>query len=480
MVLEINKIARNFLSIGVSNILGQVLTFLIGTYYAKILGTTGFGNITLVQAIIMYFNMIVLFGLQTFGTREISKDKRNIETITGNILVLRLIIFIICYIVILITSFIFRKDIVFNVLLPIYGISLLPYALNIDWVFMGLQDMQYNGVYNIIRNFIPCILIYLFLKSSNQITLVPIFTIVGLVFGSLYQLYIYFFKEKLKLKINLNKRAVYKYLSYGSPFLISGILAMINCNVDRIIIGFVISKSDAGIYASAYYIVAFLTSLITIIFSPVFPLYIEYFHHGNIQKLKLIHNNMAKIIAMIIVPITIGGLILAKDIILFVFGEQYIRAYVPFAILMVYSLLLFIRETYGYGLNAWNMEKKYLKIVAISSIVNLALNLLLIPKFGINIAAVTTTISEIINLIFMKKYACKIINLNYCKYIIKISPAAFIMTISVIILKFINLNVILNIVLSASVYVFFILIFKYITLDEIKSFFIKKQLNIKK
>lgn len=474
-MFKINKVAKNFLSVSLSNILSQVFIFLVGTYYAHRLTTEGFGNVTLVQAFMVYFTLFTLFGLQTYGTREVSKDVNSVSLIAGNILTLRFIIFIISYLFIFIMSFAFKNDSVFRGLLLLYGVTLLPSALNIDWIFFGLQKMHYNAVYNIIKSLIPFVLVAIFLKTQADIFIIPIVTFIGLLLGFIYQFYIYFFKEKLKIRIHLNKEIIISLILYGMPFLISGILATVNCNVDRIIIGFTRGKSEAGIYASSYYIIFFLMNVVAMIFTPIFPILINLYHLEKKNELKKLCDNTARIIIMIVTPIVVGGIILSKGIISNMFGIKYESGSTAFSILLIYIFLLFIREVYGYGLNAWNMEKRYLKIVTVSSVANLLLNLILTPLYGMNIAALVTVFSEVINFILMRSEGEKIIHVNFLKYILRIVAPTILMSAIVFLFKCMNVNVFVNISAAAVIYFIGVLMFRYISLNEIKGYIALKK-----
>ena len=473
-MFKINRIAKNFLSIGFANIISQLLIFLIGTYYARILGAGNFGNISVVQAIMVYFTMVSLLGLQTYGTREISKNRDSARILVGDVLSLRFIVAVICFLIIVILASINKSDPVYRTLFILYGLTIFPSALNIDWVFTGTENMHFNAVYNILKNIVPFVLILLFLKSANDVNMIPLFTMAGLTIGLLYQAYAYIYKEKLNISFKLNWEKSKKYLLWGSPFLFSGILAMVNCNVDRIIIKYTRSSFEAGIYSSAYYIVLFLTNVVTIIFVPVFPKLISFFHDKKFIELKNLSDNMSKVIVMVCVPAAVGGILLSKKIILLLFGQEYYTAFLPFSILMIYILLLFVREIYGYGLNAWNKEKVYLNIVFFSSMTNLILNLIFTPIYGMNIAACITVISEVINFIFMKRYAEKVVKINILKHFVKITLPTAIMALSIVFLNFINTNVIITIIAAIVIFFISVVAFKYFSVSDIKTFLIKK------
>ncbi|UZW15947.1 flippase [Clostridium pasteurianum] len=470
-----NRVAKNFLLTISSSLISQVIVFFTGTYYATKIGASYFGTVNTVQAMILYFTMVVLFGLQTYGTREIAKDRENIKQVVGDILIFRFILFILSFAVIVIISSAFENNInSIKTLFILYGLTLLPTAMNIDWVFNGIQEMKYNAVYNIIKNIIPFILIYIFLREKSQVYYIPLFTFIALFIGTIYQGYIYFLKKRFTLSINLNKKKFISYVNFGLPFLISGILAMINTNVDRIIIMFTRGSEEAGIYGSAYYIILFLINIETMIFTPIFPLIINYFNNNDRENLKKLMNNTSKIITAFIMPVVIGGILLSKDIIVLLFDKSFIGAYSPFIILLLYALILFFREIYGWGLNACGMEKKYLKTVTISALVNLILNLIFTPRYGMNMAAAITVLSEIINIVMMRYYAKRIIIVSNYINIIKSLFPCFIMAIVIIILKYFNINVVFTIILSAIFYSIFIIITKYITLQEVRSILIGK------
>ena len=302
----------------------------------------------------------------------------------------------------------------------------------------------------------------------NGIYLIPIFTLVGLVIAVLYQFYIYKWKKKLKLNFKVNKQMYKYYILGGIPFLISGLLSVINLNVDSVIIGFTRTEYELGIYSSAYKIIFFLINLIAVIFTPFFPLLISFYHEKDYKNLENILKNISKIIMLLAFPLTVGGILLSKDIIVLLFGKDYMEAYAPFIVLLLYIFILFMRETYGYSLNAWNMEKRYLKIVSISAALNLLLNILLIPRWGLMAAAYSTLVSEIINFILMRKYCLKVVKIEYISNTLKLVIPILIMTGQIVLFRYLNINVLINICIAIVVYFLSIIYFKYIRLEDIK------------
>lgn len=270
VVKEIKNIAKNFLSIGTANIVSQFLTFLVIAYYARILGVDKFGQISLAQSILTYFTMFTLFGFQTLGIKEVSKNQISKENLAGNIIFIRLICALIGFLIMVLIGCFTNKGIDFKGLMAIYGLTLFPLAFNIDWFYFGTKEMQYNAIYNVLKSAFPFILTIIFLKNKNQIYLIPAFMVIGMAAASAFHAYVFYKVKKLKYKPAITVDKV-KFLILNSlPFLLSALLSLINGNIDSIIIGFVRTDRELGLYSSAYKVIYFLINLIAIIFTPFF------------------------------------------------------------------------------------------------------------------------------------------------------------------------------------------------------------------
>lgn len=133
--------------------------------------------------------------------------------------------------------------------------------------------------------------------------------VIGMAAASAFHAYVFYKVKKLKYKPAITVDKV-KFLILNSlPFLLSALLSLINGNIDSIIIGFVRTDRELGLYSSAYKVIYFLINLIAIIFTPFFPILIELFHNNNLRKLKNTVDDLWKIITMIAYPMLVGGIL---------------------------------------------------------------------------------------------------------------------------------------------------------------------------
>ncbi len=278
-----NRILKNFLSTSVANIIGQLIGFVSIAYYSNILLEYNYGMITYAQQFILYFTMIVLFGVQTFGTRLVVQKDKDYEDLVSELFTFRFIIAVICCIICLIMSSFLSDDSKFPLIIILWSIILIPTSMNFDWFFSGIQDMKHNAVYNLLKTIVPAVIIFISVKSSNDIYIIPIAMVIGVLSGALYYyvilrrynikvhfkpaviifisvkssndiyiipiamvigvlsgaLYYYVILRRYNIKVHFkfSNKIFKRYFVIGIPFLLSGLLAMVNGNIDKIILG---------------------------------------------------------------------------------------------------------------------------------------------------------------------------------------------------------------------------------------------------
>jgi len=462
-----NKLIKNFFSTSVANIIGQLVAFLSIAYYSKILQTDNYGMITFAQQFVLYFTTVVLFGIQTFGTKLVVKKEKEYQELVSELFSYRLVIAVICCLISFVISFFVSDNSKFPLLLILWSIILIPTSLNFDWFFSGIQDMKHNAIYNILKTVVPAIIIVLFVKNINDIYVVPVAMCIGVSCGSIYYILI-LRRYNIKLKFKLNYNMFKSYFLMGLPFLLSGLLAMVNGNIDKVILGFNSNDyGELGVYQAAYNFIYFIITFIGVIFLPLFP-YIVRAHNEGKKRIENILKVVCRVVLMITIPIAIGGFLLANEIITTVYPLQYIGAVLPLKILMGYIVILSIREVYAYSLNAFGLEKKYLKVVGISASLNFLLNLIFIPIYGYVAAAIITAATEMINLVLMRRYIRKIAKFNDAKEVILVLIPALIMGIFIMLIKQYISNVFIVIILAIAIYFIAILLLRIVNLKELK------------
>lgn len=468
---------KNFFYVTFGNVFAQLMNFLVTIYMARKFGPADFGIINFTNILVTYFYAASCMGLPGLGLIEVNKKFKSMKKTVDNILSLRIIISVIVFLLLIIVTLLIRRNIVYKMMIIINGLTLLAASFYLDWVFSGLQEMKYNSISVIIKNLVYSILliIVLYFNIYDSIYIVPISLTIGTAIASVYLLRVYLKKYKLGFNFSVSKKEAKYFLGNSWPFYFNGLFALINLNMDTILLEILKGDYYVGLYNSVYRIASALILCIGFIYIPLYPIIIKSFNEGKSQLLSKIINKLRKLIITISVPLAAGSIILKNQAMITIYGKEYAKAGNTFMILMLYTSLLFIREIYGYELNSWGLQKKYMKSVMISAFYNIVSNLIIIPFFGIEGAALNTLISEIINYTMMKHYSREKIKIKYeNKYILKILISTAVMASVIIILKAVTLNAVYLAALGAAAYGCLVFGLKVFTLSEIKGMMIRK------
>jgi O-antigen/teichoic acid export membrane protein len=169
-------------------------------------------------------------------------------------------------------------------------------------------------------------------------------------------------------------------------------------------------------------------------------------------------------------PLGIGGTLLGKPIMNFIYGAKYLNGVIGFQILIWACVLSFITSIYGFGLIGCDRERRYALGVMVGTICNLCLNFILIPQFSLTGAAIATVAAEGVMFAIMYFEFRKVINVPFLPYIPKSLLSSILMGCVIYNLK--NINVIIVILIGAAVYTLSLYLLRGITEEDIS--FIKK------
>jgi O-antigen/teichoic acid export membrane protein len=226
---------------------------------------------------------------------------------------------------------------------------------------------------------------------------------------------------------------------------------------------------EIGFYSASQKIVQFLYILPAVLTSAIFPVLSRLIGQKDSgEKIKLLLEKSVLAVLLIAVPLTVGGIILAKPIIELIYGREYLSAVLSFQLLIVTTLIIFPATLIGNSILAYDKQRKMAGYVAIAAFGNIIFNAILIPPYGIYGAAFATIVTQLISNSFSWRLLKKINNFYTFRYLKKIIASAIIMGIFSFMFNKLGLNLIVNIIASAGIYFGGLYLLKEEILEEIK------------
>jgi O-antigen/teichoic acid export membrane protein len=166
---------------------------------------------------------------------------------------------------------------------------------------------------------------------------------------------------------------------------------------DTLLIGYFMSTADVGIYRTAFQLTS-IASFTTLAFHTV--LYPKISSLGAQGQFAEIENSLARAITyslLLAIPTCIGGWILGSKLLYYLYGASFVEG----APALVFLLLMQVVNVFMYlgtmSLNALNKPKDAFNITLVAAILNILLDIALIPVMGITGAAIATLIAMSVN-----------------------------------------------------------------------------------
>ena len=120
------------------------------------------------------------------------------------------------------------------------------------------------------------------------------------------------------------------------------------------------------------------------------------FYDSSKDSLTLMHERYFKYMVILGIPMGVGITLLADKIMLLLGGSGYIQSIIALQILIWTMVLTFIGASFVQLLQSINKQLIITKISIICVIFNIALNLVIIPKYSYIGASVVTVLTEIL------------------------------------------------------------------------------------
>ena len=484
------SIKKNFFFKFFLEILRIIIPIIFIPYVYRIFKPEIMGNIEFAQSISGYFFIFAGFGVYTYGLREISrvrdnKEKKN-KIFSELFIISTLSSFIVFIIYIGYVYFKFNNDILLKNMLLFNSIQILAYVFYIEWINEAFENYKFIAQKTMIVKIINVICIFIFIKISGDfykyLFLINIFILLNNLISFVY--------IKKYIKITLKNLELKKYLfSLGIILLISNI-NILYTQLDKIMLGFYSNNIiEVAYYGIAQKVMSVIMVLIMSIINVTIPRLSYYLGQGNKEEYEKLFNRLFPYICFLLFPMSIGIIILSKEIVYFFGGEKYLGAQIvviTFGIRMVVVTIESILSNQVIFLH--KKEKVMAIIIGVCGIFNFLMKYFLIKINNLNSsnAIFTTMIAEILIIIldywYIKKYLklnLKIFKLKNLKYLL-ISLIFFLIKYLLHGLKinFIIYSIIIVSLCSIAYFVILILLKDKCSLEILDN--IRNRLNLKK
>lgn len=405
---------KKFRSLGINAFLnafksGLSVLFPLITYpYAfRILHAEGMGKVNYATSIVSYFSLIAALGVSTYAVREGAKlrdKKKDLERFSNQVFSLNVITTIIAYIALGAALAFVRQLNDYSLLITLSSLTIAFTTLGVEWLNTISEDYLFITIRSIVTHVISLVLLFILVKTENDYYAYAMLNVVTTAVVCISN-WIYC-RKYVRLRL-VKHIEIKKHLKPILTLFANSVATTIYVSADTTMLGWMVGDYYVGIYSIAVKIYNVVKQMLAAMFSVTVPRISYYIGVKDYDSVRSVFTKLISNITLLLLPAAIGLISVSKEVILLMGGEEYILGIPTLQILSIALIGAIFGGIMTYCLNIPLGREKYnVQATSISAVINIGLNIFLIPFFKQNGAALTTLIAEFF-VFFYCLYKCK-------------------------------------------------------------------------
>jgi O-antigen/teichoic acid export membrane protein len=376
----------------------KILSFVYFTLAARAVGLDGAGKYVAATAFTTIFSVFVDLGLANVLVREVAKFPEKAQELLGNVLGIKTLLAVFAVVSATVTARLLGYEgdtltmiSIASAVMVLDSIHLVFYA-----VMRGFQDLRWEAVGVVTGQLVTIVSGAIFLFALH----LPLpFLIVALLLGSTWNVVWSAWSVTRRFPIRIALRwepSVVRFLvAVAVPFALAGVFSRVYSYLDSVMLSRLATDAEVGAYGVAYKL-AFAFQFLPMSFAAaVYPAMSEYYVTDR-KKLGTVFATSFKYLLMIVVPLACGVAVLAESIVTTLYGKEFTVAAGPLQVLIFSLIFAFLYWPAGSLLNACDRQAHNTAAMFATMASNLALNVVLIPRYGAMGAAYAALAGNII------------------------------------------------------------------------------------
>lgn len=387
------------------------------SYASRIIGAEGIGKVSFAISFASYFSMFAALGIPTYGIRacaEVGNDYEKLKKVTMELMTINFATSIFSILVYLLFVFSIDKLRENSLFLAIAGINILSNGLQAQWFFQGIEKYGYITKRTLFFRTLSLAVIVLFVRKSSD----ALFYCIGLILVELgsflaNNIYIIRFLGFTHTCYQDIKRHFIPILY----FFASAAAISIYTNLDVVMLGFLSTDTNVGLYSAANKIYRVFNSIIAAVFTVFVPRIIALRSSNEKDEADSMIRKGFYLVELMALPISCYLIIMSGYVIDIVVGSNFRSSSTA---LSAFGLCNIFVGFSGVIINLIMIPLKHEKFsmfaIFFGAIENIVLNVFFITRLGMMGAVIATVVTELSVLAFVIIFERDILSKDIPRY----------------------------------------------------------------
>lgn len=400
------QVGKNFAWGALSQIVTRLFGLAFFVFMSYVLLEKGMGQYNFIVSFAVIWFTFSDFGITGYIYREWSKGERTPDDIKSDfnlILTIKLISSAIIFVPFCLVSWYLNRDIFF--------VSALYYIFVLLSIIISHADVYLYSSNNFklsaIRLLIEKLVVIIFGSALLLIFRNVASVFIAMILSQLIAISYYFFgRFPFRPKLTFNWSRAKALAIKGLPFIMFGIVFTVYGRIDMVMLKFMKNFEAVGWYGAGYKAYDLANIFSGVLFFPaIFPVLSRIYNSGVRDKYRDLLNRAFRILFSSSIFLSAFFIVFAPHLVGWFFPDSFSPSILVMRIIALVLTASFLSVLFNALLLIQNKEKLIIKIISASCLINIFLNLLLIPKYSLYGAAWATVAAEIVNLFLLQYFA---------------------------------------------------------------------------
>ena len=390
---HIKKYAANTGWLFADNFLKQGINVLVGVFLARYLNPAGLGNISYASTYMQILNPLALFGINALAIKEfVNKEYTNSEVI-GTAFWVKVCSSIAAFIMLLSFAGLAENNAQMQGYIVVVGLTYLLYPFQvIDFYFQANLQAKFTVISQQISTITCAALKIGGMAMGASLTFFVWLIVIEVLITTINQ--VIFYKRKgFNFNWKYNKALGTKMLKEATPIILTGFFIAIYMRLDQFMIQKMLDSSALGNFTAAVKLSEAFYVVPGLVAGSLFPAIINGLKISR-EEYLIRMQKLYSVFAIISITAIIGVLLFGNFAVSILYGDAYTQTADVLKLHFANSLFVFFGVAYSQAFIVEGMQKFTTINTAIGAVLNVLLNLWLIPKMGVLGAALATLIAQ--------------------------------------------------------------------------------------
>ncbi len=399
----IKDLVRNSGFLFLNGVATNLLSFFALLYIARYLGPEKYGMYTFAFAFIYFFSFIPDMGVHQILVREAAKEPERAGKLIGNGTIMQVCLSIVALFlaVVLINVIDFPQSTKNALYLASLGL-LISGTGAYGIIYEAKLRMEYSLLFNLANRIVFVVFIFLAIENHSKLngSELNVLILASVLATFIHNLLMILFSKKLvKVSFDVDISLMKQLLKEAVPIAIASVFTIIYFRIDVLMLSFLRGDTEVGIYSAAYRLTDALVFLPTVLTTSTFPLMSKYYK-DSFDSFGFAYSRTFKYLFATGLLIAVLVTFASDKITSIVYGPEYQSSAIALQVLIWATAIMFITTLISTTCISSGNQQIASKRAILAALLNVILNLILIPWIGYIGAAIATVLSTFGAMIF--------------------------------------------------------------------------------